>query len=210
MSGTKKNAGDGEVGSVSMCLKQFKEGDSTAAQNLWERYYHRLIGLARKKLGDTSRRAMDEQDVVQNAFASFCRRAQAGFFPDLNDRSSLWALLALITARKAGNQRMHEGRGKRGGGRAPIQPPADESQADWKLLQVVGDQPSPEDGALFVAQLEQFMESLADPRDRLILLWKLEERTNKEIAGHLDCSLSAVERRLRFIRKRLSSETTVA
>jgi DNA-directed RNA polymerase specialized sigma24 family protein len=50
------------------------------------------------------------------------------------------------------------------------------------------------------------MDSLDDPSHRLILLWKLEERTNPEIARHLDCSLSAVERKLRLIRNRLNKE----
>jgi RNA polymerase sigma factor (sigma-70 family) len=206
MSGTKKNAGDGEVGSVSMCLKQFKEGDSTAAQNLWERYYHRLIGLARKKLGDTSRRAMDEHDVVQNAFASFCRRAQAGDFPGLQDRQGLWALLAVITARTAANQRLHETRIKRGSGRQPQNAPVDPDASDWQLMQLISEGPSAEDAYLFVVQLERFMDSLADPDHRLILLWKLEERTNEEIAGYLDCSVSSVERKLRSIRRQLKQD----
>jgi RNA polymerase sigma factor (sigma-70 family) len=71
-------------------------------------------------------------------------------------------------------------------------------------MQVISKEPSAEEAAEFVAQLEQFMDSLEDPTDRLILLWKMEDRTNPEIARHLDCSLSGVERRLRLIRKRLA------
>jgi RNA polymerase sigma factor (sigma-70 family) len=117
----------------------------------------------------------------------------------------LWALLAVITARAAANQRVHEGRLKRGSGRvssASWDEPGGESQ----LMDVISEQPSAEDAAIFVAQLDEFMDSLDDPSDRLILLWKLEERTNPEIARHLDCSLSAVERRLRSIRRRLSKD----
>jgi RNA polymerase sigma-70 factor (ECF subfamily) len=196
----------GEEDSINICLEKLKCGNPDAAQDLWYRYYHRLVGLARKKLGDSPRRTMDEDDVVQSAFSDFCRRAQAGCFPDLHDRDSLWALLALITARKAANQRGHEHRIKRGGGAAKNKNEADAGAGDWELAQVVAEQPSAEDAALFVTQLERFMDSLDDPSDRLILLWKLEERTNPEIARHLDCSLSAVERKLRSIRKRLSGE----
>jgi RNA polymerase sigma factor (sigma-70 family) len=207
MDGAEKNTQPKEnFGSISLCLKQFKEGDSNAVQDLWQRYYHRLIGLARKKLGDAPRRAMDEHDVVQNAFDSFCRRAQAGAFPNLNDRGSLWALLAMITARKAGNQRLHERRAKRGGHRPNKESAVDNAGADRETFEVVSAEPSPEEATLFVTQLEQFMDSLPDASERLILLWKLEERTNSEIARHLDCSLSSVEGKLRSIRKRLRKE----
>jgi RNA polymerase sigma factor (sigma-70 family) len=191
--------------SVRLYLGQLKSGDPRGAQQLWDRYYGRLVALARKKLGDSSRRCMDENDVVQAAFTSFCLRVQAGGFPDINDRESLWALLAVITARAAANQRVHEGRLKRGGGRVGSMA-WDHPTGEWKLMEVISDQPSAEDAAIFVSQLEQFMDSLDDPSDRLLLLWKLEERTNPEIARYLDCSLSAVERKLRSIRQRLGDD----
>ena len=50
------------------------------------------------------------------------------------------------------------------------------------------------------------MDTLEEPAHRLILLWKLEDRTNPEIARYLDCSISTVERSLRQIRKRLGGE----
>jgi RNA polymerase sigma factor (sigma-70 family) len=193
-------------GSIEICLDRLKGGDPLAAQKLWDRYYRRLVGLARKKLGDSPRRMLDEDDVVQLAFSSFCLKAKAGCFPDLHDRDSLWALLALITARKAANQRMYEARLKRGRGRVPTNSAQDDGACDRELMQIISEQPSAEDALLFVAQMEQFMDSLEDPRDRLILLWKLEERTNPEIARYLDCSLSAIERKLRSIRRRLSRE----
>ncbi len=194
------------VDSVDVYLRQLECGNADAARKLWERYYHRLVRLARKKLGDTSRRTMDEDDVVQSAFSNFCLRARAGSFPNLHDRDSLWALLAVMTAREASKQRLHQHRAKRGGGRIPKQAVADDSWADWSLAQVVARQPSAEDGALFVDRLQRFMDSLDDPSDRLILLWRLEDRTSAEIARNLDCSLSTVERRLRFIRKCLTRE----
>src|SRR5262245_7089655 len=70
-----------DPGSISVWIEQLKDGDADAAQPLWERYYHRLVGLARKKLGDLPRRATDEEDVVQSAFRSFFQRAGEGHFP---------------------------------------------------------------------------------------------------------------------------------
>jgi RNA polymerase sigma factor (sigma-70 family) len=203
-----KNGKKSDEDSIFLCLQQLKRGDADAARRLWGRYYHRLIGLARKKLGATPRRAMDEDDVVQSAFKSFCRRAQDGRFPNLQDRDSLWALLALITARKAVKQRLHECRAKRGGGREAVEKVAIDCVVNRELANVMTGEHSVVNAASFASELERFMNSLDEPTHRLILLWKLEERTNVEIARHLDCSLSAVERHLRVIRSRLGREVS--
>jgi DNA-directed RNA polymerase specialized sigma24 family protein len=64
-------------GSVTRWLQQLQAGDPAAVQRLWERYYPRLVGLARKKLRDAPRRLADEEDVALSAFHSFCRSAKA-------------------------------------------------------------------------------------------------------------------------------------
>src|SRR5215831_17169934 len=103
------------AGSITHWIGQLKAGDPVAAQKLWEVYFRRLVGLARKKLQGAARRAADEEDVALSAFASFCRRAERGQFPQLLDRDDLWQLLMVITTRKALNQVQHERRQKRGG-----------------------------------------------------------------------------------------------
>jgi hypothetical protein len=75
--------------SVSLWIRQLEAGDHAAAQKLWQRYFRRLVGLARKKLQDACRRAADEEDVALSAFTSFCKAAQAGRFPQLADRHDL-------------------------------------------------------------------------------------------------------------------------
>jgi DNA-directed RNA polymerase specialized sigma24 family protein len=121
-----------------------KGGDAVAAQPLWERYYHRLVGLARKKLGDLPRRATDEEDVVQSAFKSFFQRAGDGHFPKLSDRDDLWRLLVVIIARKALNQRAHVRRAKRGSGKVQDQAAIeDPDQSQQGLAQVIGTEPTP-------------------------------------------------------------------
>src|SRR5438874_3477307 len=86
---------------VTVWLGQLVAGDPAAARPLWDRYFHRLVGLARKRLRDAPRRAADEEDVALSAFDSFCRNAEAGRFPDLTDRDGLWRGLATFTLRKA-------------------------------------------------------------------------------------------------------------
>src|SRR5438477_10980700 len=103
-------------GSVSHWIARLQAGDHRAAQELWERYFRRLVGLARKKLRDTPRRAADEEDVALSAFDSFCRGVRRGRFPRLDDRDNLWRLLVTLPARQAFDQVRDEHPQKRGRG----------------------------------------------------------------------------------------------
>ena len=78
-------------GSVSHWIAALKDGDTAAAQPLWERYYQQLVALARTKLLTTSRRDADEEDVVQNAFHSFFKAVGQGRFPQLDEREAVAA-----------------------------------------------------------------------------------------------------------------------
>ena len=51
-------------GSVTYWLSELKAGNQDAAQHLWERYFQRLVELARNKLQNAPRRAADEEDVA--------------------------------------------------------------------------------------------------------------------------------------------------
>jgi DNA-directed RNA polymerase specialized sigma24 family protein len=198
-----------EPGSISVWIEQLKAGDRDAAGRLWECYYRRLVGLACKKLGDLPRRAHEEEYVVQNVLNSFFQCAQEGNLPQLSDRDDLWSLLVVITARKAVNQRVPELRAKRGGGHIRGESALDNDNATSPgIAGIVGAEPTPEFAAQVTEQLYRLMEDLDDPAHRLIAFWKLEGRTNPEIARHLDCSLSAVERKLRMIRRSLSRLAT--
>src|SRR5215470_522936 len=124
-------------GSVTQWLEQLQDGDQAAAQRLWERYFHRLVGLARKKLQGTPRRAADEEDVALSAFDSFCRGAEQGRFPDLDDRDGLWRLLVTLTRRKAAHLKRDERRQKRGGGavldEAAVAGAAGDDDLEWAV-----------------------------------------------------------------------------
>src|SRR5438132_7343606 len=89
------------AGSTTQWIKQLKGGDAAAIQKLWESYFPRLVGLARKKLRNMPRHAADEEDVALSAIDSFVRNATQGRFPQLNDRDNLWLLLVTVTVRRA-------------------------------------------------------------------------------------------------------------
>jgi DNA-directed RNA polymerase specialized sigma24 family protein len=194
-------------GSVTRWIGQLKARDPLAAQKLWERYFRRLVGLARKKLQGTRRQAADEEDVALSAFDSFCRGAEDGRFPKLDDRDNLWDLLVLLTARKAWHLRRDDARQKR----ARVQAWADTPFAnadEFGIEQFVGQEPSPEFAAQVAEEYRLLLGRLADRELEEIAIWKMEGFTNDEIAGKLDCSPRTIERKLRIIRGRWKQQET--
>jgi RNA polymerase sigma factor (sigma-70 family) len=189
--------------SVSLWLEGLKGGDAAAVQPLWERYFQQLVQLARRKLRDASRRVADEEDVALSAFDSFCRGAERGKFPRLEDRNDLWQLLVVITARKASDLQRNQRRQKRGGnrvrGESVFQAAGDDSSAGG-LQQVLGAEPTPEFAAQTSEELQRLLDALGDETLRQIALWKLENRTHPEIAGLLGVSEETVRRKLVRIR----------
>ena len=184
------------------------DGGAAAAQQLWERYFHRLVGLARAKLQGQPRRAADEEDVALSAFASFCRAAEAGRFPRLADRHDLWRLLVTLTERKAYNLVRDERRQKRGGGavvgEAGLLRPDDSSPAG--LDQFAGREPTPAFAAEMAEECGLLLGRLGNADLQAVAVWKMEGNTVPEIAARLGCALSTVERRLRLIRQIWESE----
>jgi DNA-directed RNA polymerase specialized sigma24 family protein len=189
------------TGSVVSWLARLREGDAGAAQHLWEQYFARMVGLARKRLRGARRREADEEDVALSAFDSFCRGAEQGHFPDLRERNNLWRLLVNITARKALHLLAREGRLKRGGGKVRGESALRDAAEGEGIEAVVGHEPTPEFAAQVAEECQRLLGRLGDEQQRAIAVWKMEGHTNEDIAARLGCALATVERRLRLIRK---------
>jgi DNA-directed RNA polymerase specialized sigma24 family protein len=179
-------------GSVTHWLTQLQAGDAAAVQPLWERYFSRLVGLARQKLQGRPRRAADEEDVALSAFDSFCRAAERGRFPQLGDRDSLWRLLVVITARKAAHLARDEGRLKRGGG----------AVADAACLdEALGREPTPAFAAQAAEEYRRLLALLGDADLQRAAVLKMEGYTVEEIATQLGRVPRTVKRWLQLIRQ---------
>jgi DNA-directed RNA polymerase specialized sigma24 family protein len=183
-------------GSITVWLAGFKQGDPDAVQKIWERYYGRLISLARSVLDTTPRGESDEDDVVQSAFKSFYFRTVQGRFPRLCDRDDMWKLLMTITVRKALQRRRRENRH----GSHPVEAIMDELAAQ---------EPDPHLAMVFSEEFNRLLTLLGGEELRQVALGKLEGYTNVELAEKLGRSLSFVERKLRIIRRIWSNEWAV-
>jgi DNA-directed RNA polymerase specialized sigma24 family protein len=188
--------------SVTRLIGMLKHGDRAAAQQLWEAYFQRLVGLARARLQNTARRVADEEDVALSALNSFYRRVERGEFPQLQDRDDLWQLLFVLTVRKAISLVRYQGRRARASGRV-------QSLADLERLgaaAILGPEPTPELAAEMTDECRRLLDRLGDPTLRSVALWKMEGFTNREIAERLGCVEHTVERKLRTIRQIWSGE----
>jgi RNA polymerase sigma factor (sigma-70 family) len=178
-------------GSVTGFVALVRAGDPEGAQQLWQRYFRRLVGLARKKLQDAPRRAADEEDVALSAFDSFCRNAEQGRFPQLLDRDGLWRLLVVLTARKASHLLRDQRRQKRAAG---------DMDEESVLDQVLSREPTPELAAQVAEECRRLLAALGDPKLEALALWRMEGYTVEEIAEKVGSVARSVRRKLQMIR----------
>ncbi len=172
-----------------------------AGGKLWEEYFRRLVGYARRKLQGISRRAIDEEDVALSAMVSFWKGIEAGRFK-VSDREDLWKLLVTITARKACAARRHFYAQKEGGGQLrgdSVMMRADRDSGCGPG-EVLGPQPSPELVAMVLENCEVLLDRLGDETLRQVALLTLEGYSPNEIATKQNCVRRTIERKLERIR----------
>jgi DNA-directed RNA polymerase specialized sigma24 family protein len=190
-------------GDITQWLRRLEKGDRVAVQKLWDACYRRLMGLARVKLGGLPRRVFDEEDVALSAFYSFCRGAELGRFPRLEDRDDLWQVLGMITARKAADLREHHNRLKRGPGRVRGDSAllGNDSQAVGGLDGLPGKEQPPDVICMMEEECQRLLDCLPDETLRVVVLGKLEGQTNPKLAEQLKCSRASVGRKLGRVRR---------
>lgn len=190
--------------SVTTWIGLLKAGDTEAASRLWERYFHRLVQLARGRLRGLARGVADEEDVALSAFQSFFEAVSQGRFPRLDDRDDLWQLLVMHTARKAIDERRRQQRQKRGGRTVTVDGPA----AEIALQEVIGSEPDPQFAALVLEECQLLLGRLDDDL-QAVAVRRMEGYSNEEIAAQLRVSLRTVERKLSIIRSLWSEASTL-
>lgn len=204
------NPATDSTGSVADLMRRFRSGDSglrdEAARRVWERYFPRLLTLARRHLDRRIRVRYDEEDLLLSVGKSIFRRLERGDY-DPAGRDDLWVLLVTITLNKACNAADYHFAHKR---RPDRERRICSSDGEWSEYQPGGDHPTddnptPAEAAELAEQLEQRLRSLEtkdDPDLRSVAEMKLEGYTNQEIADRLGVGPPSVERKLALIRKR--------
>ena len=185
--------------SVTNWLHAIQSGNREGVRHLWQRYFHRMVNIARVNLGNGLRGAADEEDVALSAFDSFCQGVEQREFPRLQDRDDLWRILVVITLRKAVNLVKHEGRQKRGGGQV--------KELDDEILQgLISQEPSPAVAVAMNEECDRLLDLLGDEDLRTVVSLKLAGHTNIEVATLIGCSRVTVQRMLNLIRQTWQQE----
>ncbi len=193
--------------SVTDWIEQIKSGEDQAAQKLWDRYFDRLVVLARRKLGRTLQRVDDEEDLAARVFFALCEGAAAGRFDKLQNRADLWSLLVAITSKKAVDRLRRQGTQKRGAG--DVRGHSVFMQEDGSLQgfeQVISEAPAPDVLAQIAEQHQMLLRLLRDDLQRNIVDYRLAGYSNAEIAAKTGISLRSVERKLSVIRDTWTKE----
>ena len=178
-------------------LQRLQADNDDATQRLWEEYFQKLTVVARARLPEMRRRVFDEEDIALSALQSFCNGIRAGRFPQLNDEGNLWALLVLITKRKAAHRIRDETAKKRGGGNLQ----GESALGQQGILGFAANEPTAEFATQMAEELGYLRELLKDDGLEQIAMYRLQGFTNAEIAGKMNCVERTTDRRLALIRR---------
>ncbi len=186
-------------GSVTNWIELFRTGDETAANHLWERYFSRLVSVARTKMVGMETQVEEAEDVALSAFHTLYRAARCNRLPDTPNRDSLWQLLLVITAGKIVDARRRAATQKRSGN--GIVPQRDFASSLDVLSNLLSSEIDPGIAAIVDEEFARLMNLLVEMELQQIALLKLEGYTIVEICNRLNCSERTVKRRLAIIRR---------
>ncbi|MEO1528446.1 MAG: ECF-type sigma factor [Planctomycetota bacterium] len=184
-------------------LSRWKNGDESAANQLFDRYVDRLIRLARTRLSNRMQRRIEPEDVVQSAYRSFFRKAGENQYT-LQQSGDLWKLLATITLFKVrGQVEFHTA--KKRGVYAEESTGGNDEVSEYRIRpEAVAEDPTPEDATAVVEQVQSVMQRL-DPQQRQILELALQNHDVDHISQEIQRSGRTVRRALQQIRDELES-----
>jgi RNA polymerase sigma-70 factor (ECF subfamily) len=176
--------------------------DGDAARELFQRFTHQLVALARRQFGTRLRHKVDPEDVVQSAYKSFFGRYGAGNL-EVGSWDGLWGLLTLITLRKCADRVEYHRAQCRDAAREEPAPPGADPAAPW--AEPFGREPTPLEAALLSETVDQLLAGL-DEDERPVLEMSLQGYTTQEISEGLGQPERTVRRLRERIRKRLERE----
>jgi DNA-directed RNA polymerase specialized sigma24 family protein len=180
-----------------------------ALQRIWERYFRRLVGLARSRMKGLPGVA-DEEDVASQAFSQLILGLIGGRYPTLRDRGDLWNILVTITAHEANDRRKYELAARRDTNRTISEwaMVGDMTAGESGFDTVVGVGPTAEFMAIVAEKYRRLLNLLADDQLRQIAVARMECYTQDEIAEKVGCSARDVSRKLIDIRRVWNLEQT--
>jgi RNA polymerase sigma-70 factor (ECF subfamily) len=181
-------------------MARLRTGDNAAATEVFQRFAHRLVSLARTHLEGRLRRKLDPEDVIQSVLNSFFVRYKEGQFA-LDDWNNLWSMLVVITLRKCGHQVAHYRAACRNLDREMVSAAASEEAVhDWEA---VANDPTPSQVVMITEAVTQLVAAMNDANERQILELALQGFSTSEISTRVGRGERTVQRVLKRVRARL-------
>lgn len=196
-----------EFDSVTLWVRQLKSGDEDAARKLWDRYFQRIVGLARVRL-QGFRAAFDEEDVALSSFDRVVQALRTERVQQPVDRFEFWGLLRINLQRRLADRLKMEGAGKRGGGRNLLGLVPKRRRSNTPVDHLPTQDADPQMSLLMAETCREMLDSLQDDELQQVAIWKLEGLTDDEVAAKLGYCRRTVQRMLRSIRTVWSQQRT--
>ncbi|HTU17838.1 MAG TPA: sigma-70 family RNA polymerase sigma factor [Gemmataceae bacterium] len=182
-------------------LQRWQNGDESAADELFRRYFSRLHALVQVRLSQRLAARLDAEDVVQSALLSFFTQARDGRFV-LKQAGDLWRLLAAITINKMRHVERRHSAEKRAVDLERLPPSLREGldeETAW-----LAHEPTPEEAATLDDELESLLRPLHNGQRRIVEL-RLQGYTLDEIAVEVHLSQRTVRRTMEQVKQHLEN-----
>ncbi len=175
--------------------------DQTFASEIFRMYSVRLLTLANDRLGKDLRGKISPEDVVQSAFKSFFRRLK-DFRLNGGNVDAIWGLLSIITIRKCRKWDAFYRCDKRAISREIATDQSDGSRPSKSAVTAI--EPGPEDALVVVELLDKLFKEF-EPRQREMLLMRIDGYTVEEIAIRCKSSCRTVARTIATAKQLLAT-----
>src|ERR1700722_15558160 len=172
----------------------WRHGDQEAPRQIVERYFDRLLVLARRRISQRLASRVDPEDIVQSVFRTFFVRLKEGQFV-FDDQDDLCKLLMRITLHKTLRQVAFHKAAKRD---PNLETPHGEHHHE-QLMALFDQEPTQEATVAFLDQLEHFLGQLR-PQEREILEMRLQGHSNEDIASKLGIYDRKIRRVIEHVR----------
>ena len=183
---------------IEQILGDLRTGDSTAGEELFQRYAGRIREIAIHHLDNRLAKKISPEDIVQSVFRSFFRRNQKGQF-SFENWNSFWALLVTIAVRKCARCHREFSSVKRDIRRES------ELSPDLALPSSMEQSPTPADLVAMRDTVEWCLMELTEFQKQVILL-RLANFSTAEISELVGRTQRTVRRILEKFRQRLESQ----
>lgn len=172
--------------SITQWIQAVRSGDQLSADQLWNRYFGRLVRFARGRMCNLSSATYDEEDAAISTFRVMYEKLSCGGFEGISSRQDFWNLMLAVVIRKINRRTDYESAIKRRGSIGQI---------DLNSQVPIVD-PCPSEVS---EGFEYLLAKLGDPKLEQVALWKLDGFTNEEIANKLNRTRRTVQRMITLI-----------